>query len=151
MSLSWLKGKLSEVSTSLKNEVTKVKSQAFLEATVAGCTMVAYADGLVRPEEKTKMMGFMRSSDVLSLFDSTKVIDLFEKYCRKYEFDKSLGEADCLAVVSKLRAKPTEARLLVRVCCAIGASDGNFDETERAAVRRICNELGLDPGEFDLK
>jgi tellurite resistance protein TerB len=57
---------------------------------------------------------------------------------------------EALAAIGKLRSKPAEARLLVRVCCAIGASDGNFDETEKQAVKKICKELGLDPAEFDL-
>jgi tellurite resistance protein TerB len=39
---------------------------------------------------------------------------------------------------------------MVRVCCAVGASDGNFDESEKAAVRNICAELGLNPKDFDL-
>lgn len=150
MSLSWLKGKMDEVSKSLKNEVTKIKNQTFLEGVVAGCTMVAYADGVVRPEEKQKMMGFMRSNDVLSVFDISKVIALFDKASSKYEFDRSIGEMEALSAVGKLRSKPTEARLLVRVCCAIGASDGNFDQTEKQAVAKICKELGLDPAEFDL-
>lgn len=150
MSLSWLKGKMDEVSKSLKNEVTKIKNQTFLEGVVAGCTMVAYADGVVRPEEKQKMMGFMRSNDVLSVFDISKVIALFDKSSSKYEFDRSIGEMEALASVGKLRSKPSEARLLVRVCCAIGASDGNFDQTEKQAVAKICKELGLDPAEFDL-
>lgn len=150
MSLSWLKGKMDEVSKSLKNEVSKIKNQTFLEGVVAGCTMVAYADGVVRPEEKQKMMGFMRSNDVLSLFDISKVIALFDKASSKYEFDRSIGEMEALAAVGKLRSKPAEARLLVRVCCAIGASDGNFDQTEKQSVAKICKELGLDPAEFDL-
>lgn len=150
MSLSWLKGKLDDVTKSLKNEVTKIKNQTFLEGVVAGCTMVAYADGVVRPEEKQKMMGFMRSNDVLSVFDIGKVIALFDKSSSKYEFDRSIGEMEALATIGKLRSKPAEARLLVRVCCAIGASDGNFDETEKKCVSKICKELGLDPSEFDL-
>jgi len=40
--------------------------------------------------------------------------------------------------------------LMVRVCCAIGAADGNFDENEKTAVRNICAELGLNPKDFDL-
>ena len=150
MALSWLKNKFDDVSKSLKDEVTKIKNQTFLEGVVAGCTIVAYADGVVTPEEKQKMMGFLRSNDVLSVFDSGKVIQLFEKGVSKYEFDRSIGEMEALAVVGKLRSKPTEARLLVRVCCAIGASDGNFDATEKQAVVKMCNELGLSPSEFDL-
>lgn len=150
MALSWLKSKFDEVSKSLKDEVTKIKNQTFLEGVIAGCTVVAYADGVVRPEEKQKMMGFLRTNDVLSVFDTGKVIQLFDKTASKYEFDRSIGEMEALAAIGKLRSKPAEARLLVRVCCAIGASDGNFDESEKQAVKKICKELGLDPAEFDL-
>lgn len=150
MALSWLKTKFDEVSRSLKDEVTKIKNQTFLEGVIAGCAVVAYADGIVRPEEKQKMMGFMRANDVLSVFETGKVIQLFDKAASKYEFDRAIGETEALAAIGKLRAKPSEARLLVRVCCAIGASDGNFDESEKLAVKKICQELGLDPGEFDL-
>jgi len=60
------------------------------------------------------------------------------------------GQGEALKLIGKLKAKPEEAQLLVRVCCAIGAADGDFDELERAAVRTICAELGLDAGNFDL-
>lgn len=39
---------------------------------------------------------------------------------------------------------------MVRVCCAIGAADGNFDEGEKTVVRKICAELSLNPKDFDL-
>jgi tellurite resistance protein TerB len=150
MSLDWLKDKFNEVSKNLKDEVTRIKNQTFLEGVIAGCTIVAYADGMVRSEEKVKMMGFLKNNDVLSVFDTGKIIQLFDKYAGRFEFDKAIGEMDCLATVGKLRSKPQEARLLVRVCCAIGASDGSFDHSEKEAVRKICNELGLNPSEFDL-
>jgi tellurite resistance protein TerB len=150
MALDWLKGKIGEVSKGLKDEVTRIKNTTFLEGVVAGCTIVAYADGVVKAEEKQKMIGFLKNNDMLSVFDTGKVIALFEKYSGRFEFDRSIGEADCLGTVGKLKSKTQEAKLLVRVCCAIGASDGNFDDTEKQAVRKICKELGLDPTEFDL-
>jgi tellurite resistance protein TerB len=36
------------------------------------------------------------------------------------------------------------------VCCAIGASDGDFDQTEKDVVRRMCAELELDATAFGL-
>ncbi|CAH9018099.1 tellurite resistance TerB family protein [Candidatus Nitrosacidococcus sp. I8] len=150
MALDWLKGKFNEVSANLKAEVTKIKNRDLLEGIVAGCTMVAYADGIVKPEEKQKMMGFLRSSDVLSAFDTREIIELFEKYSQKFDFDHTFGEADALQVIGKLKKKESESRLLVRVCCAIGASDGDFDDTEKNVVRKICADLGLNPADFDL-
>lgn len=150
MALDWLKNRYAEVSSNLKTEVTKLRNRTFLEAVVAGCVLVAYADGEVRPEEKQNMMGFLQNSDVLSVFDIKEVIALFEKFAQNFGFDYSIGQATALQTVGKLKGKDAEARLMVRVCCAIGASDGNFDETEKNIVRKISRELNLDPKDFDL-
>ena len=148
--LNWLKGKANEVSNTLRDEVKKIKNQSFLEGAVAGCTLVAFADGVVAPEEKQKMMGFMRNNDALSAFDSGDIIKLYEKFSGRFEFDRSIGEADALQAVAKLKKSENEARLLVRVCCSIGSSDGTFDALEQEMVRKICRELGLNPADFDL-
>lgn len=148
--LNWLKDKAAGMSSTLKDEVKKIKNQGFLEGVVAGCTLVAFADGMVRPEEKQKMMGFMRNSDALAVFDSGDIIKLFDKYSSRFEFDRSIGEADALQAVGKVKKNESESRLLVRVCCAVGASDGTFDALEQEAARKICRELGLNPAEFDL-
>lgn len=95
-------------------------------------------------------MGFLRNSDVLSVFDAQDTIAIFDKYSKQFEFDHQIGKASALQVVGKLKGKDSEARLMVRVCCAIGAADGNFDAQEKEMVRAICNELGLNPKDFDL-
>ncbi|QVL47731.1 MAG: tellurite resistance TerB family protein [Thiocapsa sp.] len=146
--LSGMLGKLKEMGNGLKDDALKFKNRGFMEACTAGCAIIANADGVVKPEEKRKMMGFMGASDVLSLYDTTTVIASFEKHCAKYDFDAQIGEAEALKVVSTLKSKPAEARLLVRACCVIAGSDGNFDQDERAAVTRMCHELGLDASEF---
>ena len=150
MALEWLKQRTSEALATMKTEVAKFKNKSFLEAVVAGCVIVAHADGTAKPEEKQKMMGFLRTNDSLSVFDVNEVIELFEKYSKSFEFDFAIGEANTLQTVAKLKGKDAEARLMVRVCCAVGASDGDFDEHEKNAVRKICNELGLNPKDFDL-
>ncbi len=150
MALDWLKGKFNEVSKSLKDEVTKVRNQTFLEGVVAGCALVAYADGIVKPEEKQKMMGFMRNNDIMSVFKTEDIIKLFEKFSGRFEFDREIGEMDAFSAIAKVKGKPDQARLLVRVCCAIASSDGDFDEQEKRSVRKVCSELGLEPSDFDL-
>jgi tellurite resistance protein TerB len=150
MALEWLKQRSSELVANMKSEVAKFRNKTFLEATVAGCVIVAHADGVVKPEEKQKMMGFLRTHEALSVFDVNEAVAIFEKYAKNFEFDYQIGQANALQAVAKLKGKDAEARLMVRVCCAVGASDGNFDDNEQAAVRTICTELGLNPKDFDL-
>ncbi|WP_295455012.1 tellurite resistance TerB family protein [uncultured Thiodictyon sp.] len=140
--------KLKEMGSNLKDEAARFRSKTFMNACTAGCAIIANADGDVSAEEKRKMMAFMKTSDVLSLYDTADVIKSFDGHCAKYEFDSQIGEAEALSVVAGIKGKPAEARLLVRACCVIAGADGNFDEAERAAVTRICHELGLEPSEF---
>ena len=121
-----------------------------MDAVVAGCAIVSAADGDISSAEKQKMIGYMQSSDELKVFKTEDVIASFNDIVGKFEFDAAIGRGEALRKIAKVKGKDGADRLLVRVCCAIGAADGDFDADERAAVVLICNELGLAPSEFDL-
>jgi len=149
----WIKAakdKASEASNALKTEIGKFKNREFMEATVAGCALVAAADGSISSEEKKKMVGFIQTSDELKVFKLEDVIGFFNQVTSKFDFDADIGKVEAMKIVGRLRNNPGAARTMVRVCCIIGASDGNFDEGEKAVVRAICGELGLTASEFGL-
>jgi tellurite resistance protein TerB len=148
--LNWLKEKGNEARARLTAEVSKFKNRTFMEAVVASCALVAAADGTISAEEKQKMAGFIRNSDELKHFSMTDVIAFFEKVVGNFDFDAEIGKAEALRVIGRLRGSEEQARIMVRVACAIGASDGNFDANERSVVRNICTELGLNPSDFDV-
>ena len=148
--LEWLKTNATAARDKLSTEVSKFKNREFMEAVVSGCALVAAADGNISSDEKQKMVGFIQNSNELKVFDVKDVIKAFNSVCEKFEFDQQIGRAEALKSIGQLRKKEDAARLLVRVCCAIGSADGNFDESERAACRTIFNEMGLNPGDFDL-
>ncbi len=134
----------------MTTEVSKLKNRTFMEAAANGCALISAADGEVKSEEKMKMTGFINNSPELKAFNLTDVIKVFNDACSKFEFDFQIGQAEALKAISKIKGKDGEARLLVRVCIAIGNSDGNFDDKEKAACRLICLELGLNPADFEL-
>ncbi|MBB3105229.1 tellurite resistance TerB family protein [Azomonas macrocytogenes] len=148
--LDWLKKNTAAAREALTTEVAKFRNREFMEAVVSGCALVAAADGDVSSSEKQKMIGFIQSSSELKVFDLNEVIKAFGDICSKFEFDAEIGRAEALRTIGKLRSKEDAARLLVRVCCAIGSSDGDFDEGERNVCRTICSELGLNPADFSL-
>ncbi|MBF0177750.1 MAG: tellurite resistance TerB family protein [Magnetococcales bacterium] len=145
-----LKAKAQQMQSSVATEMTKFRNRDLMEAVMAGCALVAAADGNASSEEKQKMMGFIRNSEALKHYDMNVVINSFQQHIGKLEFDYALGKAEALKVISKIAKKTDESRLLVRVCCVIGASDGHFDDQEKKVVREICRELGLPPADFDL-
>ena len=148
--LSWLKTNAALAREKLSTEVGKFKNKEFMEAVANSCAMVAAADGEVSSAEKMKMTGFINNSPELKVFNLPDVIKVFNGACGKFEFDFQIGQAEALKVISKIKGKDGAGRLLVRVACAIGASDGNFDDKEKAVCRLICLELGLPPADFEL-
>lgn len=144
-----LKSRATQVQASLSQEMSRFSNRTLMEAVLAGCALVAFADGNISREEKEKMLGFVRNSEALKHYDQNVVIETFQKHVGKLEFDLSIGRIEALKVIGAIK-KPEEARLLVRVCCAIGSADGSFDTNERKIVQEICRELGLNPSEFDL-
>ena len=145
--LSRLKSKASE----LKTEARKYKNKDFLNAAMAGCALVAMADGSVSAEEKQKMIRFIESNDALSVFTTSDVIKAFQEFVGQLEFDKDIGQAKAYQALLKMKSNEGAARLLVRMVIAVAASDGNFDAQEQDVASKIIRELGLSPSEFELK
>ena len=150
MALEWLKKNVADARQRVAEEVSKFKNRDFMEATIAAIAIISAADGDISSAEKQKMIKYFESSNELKSFKSADVIAFFKSITDKFEFDASIGKAEALKVIGKLRSNVDAARLLVRVCCVVGASDGNFDSAEKAAAVTICKELNLNPVDFEL-
>ncbi len=144
--LDWAKQK----GASLTGEVKKVANKDFMEAVAAGCALVASADGNISSEEKQKMIGFININDTLKIFKLSDVIDRFNHYASHFDFDYNVGKIEAMKQIDKMKNKPTEARLLIAVCCSVGSSDGNFDKSEVAIVKEMCQRLSVDHKEFGI-
>jgi tellurite resistance protein TerB len=150
MGFASIKDWFNQQKTSAQESVTRFKNKDFLEASVAACALVAAADGTIKPSEKEAMAGFIQRNDMLKVFEMSKVIETFNKFADNFEFNAAIGKAEALRAVNKLKSNQEAGRLLIRVCCAIGMADGDFDDKEKVVVKEICAELGLPPSEFGL-
>lgn len=148
--LNWLKQNAEAARDKLTAEASKFKNRSFMEAVVNGCALVAAADGSIDASEKQKMAGFIERADELKHFEMRQVIEVFQKAAGDFEFDHAIGKASALKTIGKIKGNDEQCRLLVRVVCAIGAADGDFDDKEKAIAAEIARELGLNPADFDL-
>lgn len=148
--MNWLKTNIGAARDTLQTEFGRFKNRDMMDAVVAGCALVAAADGHIDAAEKQKMVGYLQNSPEMKVFKLDEVIASFNKQAGALEFDRDLGRIEALKTIGKIRKDAQAARVLVRVCCVIGASDGSFDLAEQKVVRDICTELGLNPAEFDL-
>lgn len=121
-----------------------------LDAVVAGCALVAQADGWVTPDERRRMLERMRNSPTVAFFGADDVLVLFEALNLRFERDLDDGEATAETAIKRLCGQSGPSRALVETACAVAQADGGFDAEERAVILRLCDLLDLDPAEFDL-
>ena len=138
-----VKGAINSGRDELTRQVGRFKNKKFMQGTVAVCVRIAVSSDGVSSEEKQKMMGFLRSSEELKVFDTNEVIEFFNKLVSSFDFDVEIG-------ILALKDQPEAAQLALRVGIAVAKSDGNFDQDEKLASREIAIALGFDPAEFGL-
>lgn len=134
----------------LNDEILHAENEHLMEGIVAGCAIVAYADGWVTDEEHDRMLSLIRGFEPIATFGLVDVIATFETRTRQFAADQKTGEAAALAAVARVKGAGHYPALLVETCCAIAAADGGFDAEERTAVIRICQVLGLEQTEFGI-
>jgi tellurite resistance protein TerB len=145
--LNKLKSMTSKASSEIADQFNRVKNKDVMEAVVASCTYVAYADGRITSEEKNKMLGFLQHTECLRMYKTDDVIETFGKFTRKFEFDQDIGKSEVFNALAKVK-EHNEKELVVRACVIIANSDGNFDQSEKKAVEEICGKFGLSASQF---
>lgn len=144
-----IKSMASSAFSSLQSEVSKIKNNSFMEATVNAAILVAYADRNISDSEKQKLMNLIKTSTLLKHYDSNDVMKEYNEVMTKFNFEYFVGVGEALAKIAKFRGKP-EAQLLVQSCLAIANSDGVFSKEEKDMVTRIIQTLGLEPSHFSI-
>lgn len=91
------------------------------------------------------MIGFLKSSEELKVFETEEVITFFNKLVTSFDFDMEIGKGETMKYILALKDQPEAAQLAVRVGIAVAKSDGNFDQDEQKAVKEIAAALGFDP------
>jgi tellurite resistance protein TerB len=134
----------------IEDEVRLARNEHLMEGIIAGCALVAYADGWVTTEEHERMLGLLRGFEPIRAFGLDEVAMTFDALTARFGNDHGEGEAAALLAVAKVKGSGQYPALLVEICCEIAAADGGFDAEERKAAIRICEVLGLDPAAFGV-
>jgi hydrogen cyanide synthase HcnC len=135
---------------SVQNDTTLSRNEDFMDAVVAGCVLVAAADDVIDTNEAHAMCDYIQKNNILRQFNKSDIVERFDQYVNTFVFNSTMGENQALRSIAKMKIDPALARIVVRLCCSIGAADGYFDPKEVQVVRSICQELGLQPSEFML-
>jgi tellurite resistance protein TerB len=124
---------------------TKRRRERLLEAAMAATALVAYADGVIEPEERAQVIETLDELDILRQAGADEGIKRFDDYAAKLEADTDTGTRDAMAAVTALKDDAALARMVVDICIAVSAADGEIEEPEEARIAEIEQALGITP------
>ena len=143
------KDAIAKFKSDIEAQVARHTNKVFLDAATAVTARISAADGNISDDEKQKMSKFMSIYPALKVFNATDVVTSWKKSADFYEFSKEMGDAEANKLISKV-IDPEAQAVLVRLGCAIGAADGDFDDAEKAVTRDIIKNFGLRAADFGL-
>jgi tellurite resistance protein TerB len=131
----------------LEREFARVTSRPTFERVCQAAFLIARADGSFDPFEKAMLQKVIAAK--LPHFKAAEIADAIVSAEAELAFTVEGGIAMLLANITKARGTD-DAPLIMLVAVAIGAADGEFDDTEKGVARQIAAALGLDPAVYNL-
>jgi tellurite resistance protein TerB len=137
-----------KVSQEIKGKVARYQNQNFRDACMATCALVAMADGILQDDERKKVIACIQNNEALSHFSATVLRDLFIGFCEQAKDDFTKVEA--IKAIRKVKAEHDFADMVVKIGIIIAKSDKEFADVEKAVIKTIISELGLNETDYDL-
>ena len=135
------RGKRSRHVLQPKDEPT-LRQNELLDATVAACAIMAYADGNADEQERKRLLGLMRRIPLLEGFSRDDLADEFSMHERAFAIDHDAAMQKALESIAALRPNADESRALIKSCEEIMRADGVAHPLEHVALRSIMGALG---------
>ncbi|MGW1991872.1 tellurite resistance TerB family protein [Embleya sp. NPDC001921] len=145
-----VKQSVQQMQTQLTAKRQDLTSDAFRDASMAMCALVAAADGRIDEAEARKVAQLIADNEALRQFDKDDLQRRFRAHADRLSTDFRLGKAQVMKEIAKAKTKPDEARAVIQIGIVIGGADGRFDPSERTVIREACFALGIARAEFGL-
>jgi tellurite resistance protein TerB len=117
-------------------------TEAMMTAFVAGCAMVALADGHLHPDEQQRLLRAMRRHPALSVFSRFDVLGEIEIHRESFARTPIAAVDHALDLIHALQPTPSQARTIYDACIAVALADGRLEVDELCALNRVRAALG---------
>lgn len=135
----------------MKGLIFKKNDKHFLDAIIAACAMVVYADEKIEDRERLKFQDVLINNDIIrsfELFNIDEVIITFNSYLELLEKTHFHGTVQLVDKIKKIK-NPQQANLLSTICYITANADHNMSEYEYIVIKEICQILNIEQPDFN--
>ena len=126
-------------------EIEHASNTEFMEAIVAACAIISFADGEVASAERRRFLAMTRSEPRLAIFSFEELAEEFAAHVATINIDPEMGYEIAYEKLAPFRNRRREATVIFETCRELIPADGVIHPAERRAFAKVCEALGLDP------
>jgi tellurite resistance protein TerB len=134
----------------LLNRAKKVENKDIMEAIVAGCLLVAAADGSASSEEIQKMERILNANDLLESFRGNEIGKVVQRFSNILDADFGVGQKKMLDQIEDIANNPDHAEEVMLAMLAVAKSDGEVSDAEKAALVKVGSALKIRLSDYGL-
>jgi tellurite resistance protein TerB len=127
------------------NEGAAADKEALMEAMVAACAAIAFADGRLDIRERRRIFTLMQTNPIFTGFSHADVAGEFERQAHAFEDDYAAAKQEALFTIKALGATRAEARVILDACQQVLEADGVRDREEVDTLAEIYTALTAAP------
>lgn len=118
----------------------------YLQAMVAGCAVVACADGRAAAADRASVLSLVRNDPLLSLYPGDLAESLFDGHVRAFAEDQPAAFVHAIRLIVACAGCPAQARAVLRACLIIAGARDDVGARTIDAVRAVREALNLGSG-----
>lgn len=134
----------------MKQELHKVENRDLMEAVVAGCLLVAYADGECEDAELEKMEQVIGALPELQHFGG-EISETIGRFHSILEAGFRLGKLKVMKELEDIKGNDDDRQLVFNVILTIAEADGEIEPAELKVLKEVGQRLGINLREYDLE
>jgi tellurite resistance protein TerB len=123
------------------NEGAAVEKEALMEAMVAACAAIAFADGKLDIRERRQIFTLMQTNPIFAGFSHADGAGEFARQAQAFEDDFAGAKQEALFTIKALGATRAEARVILDACQQVLEADGVKDREEVDTLAEIYTAL----------
>lgn len=123
--------------------------QDFMEAVAAVCALMASADEVLQPCERSSIDAAISTEPAFAELDASTVGALLDDFIARLKAEGATAKPKLSQRIMRYVGDERRARALMRLAHRIMVSDHQVDEAETREFRRLCRILDLDPDFVD--
>ena len=131
-----------QAKTQMADEASIAGREDLMEAMVAACAIIAFADGKVDWTERRRTFQMMRAIPAFAGFSSSAIADEFARHERAFQAEPERARERAFFAIAVLEPHATHSRMLLSACEQVLEADGIHHPLENQELGAIGKLLG---------